>query len=160
MRIKALLLLGFVLIGLNGFSQKVYNETIDAKQELDKAILRAEKENKHVLAIVGGNWCKWCLMFDEFTKTNEAVKQAIEKDYIIVKVNWSKDNKNPEAMKVLDNPKRFGFPVFVVLDQKGKRLHTQNSAYLEKGEGYNEKEVINFLNHWNFQAIEKSKTDY
>ena len=50
---------------------------------------------------------------------------------------------------------RFGFPVFVILNEKGERVHTQNSAYLEKGEGYSEKEVVSFLNLWNKKAVEE-----
>ena len=56
-------------------------------------------------------------------------------------------------MKRLGYPERFGFPVFVILNEKGERVHTQNSAYLEKGEGYSEKEVVSFLNHWTKQAV-------
>ena len=51
-------------------------------------------------------------------------------------------------METLGYPQRFGFPVFII-NQKGDRIHTQNSAHLEQGEGYSEKEVITFLNHWN-----------
>ena len=55
-------------------------------------------------------------------------------------------------------PERFGFPVFVILNEKGERVHTQNSAYLEQGEGYSEKEVLFFLNNWTKQAVaNKSK---
>ena len=41
-------------------------------------------------------------------------------------------------MKRLNNPARFGFPVFVVLDEKGTVLYIQDSSFLEEG-----KEVIN-----------------
>ena len=111
----------------------------DGSKQLDKAILQAKQENKYVFAMVGGNWCKWCLMFNEFATTNQNVKNAFDKSYIFLHINWSKANKNEEAMKRLGYPERFGFPVFVILNEKGERVHTQNSAYLEQGEGYNEK---------------------
>lgn len=46
--------------------------------------------------------------------------------------------KAEQLMKRLNNPQRFGFPVFVVLDETGKVLHIQDSSFLEEGKGYNE----------------------
>ena len=60
-------------------------------------------------------------------------------------------------MKLLENPARFGFPVFVILDEQGKRIHTQNSAYLEEGKGYSEKKVAEFLNIWTPKAVKTLK---
>ncbi|MEZ5011563.1 MAG: hypothetical protein R2744_08225 [Bacteroidales bacterium] len=62
--------------------------------------------------------------------------------------NYSPENKNEEATRMLENPGRFGYPVFIILDQQGKRIHTQNSAYLEEGKGYNSKKVVEFLKGW------------
>ncbi len=71
-----------------------------------------------------------------------------------VLVNWSTENKNPKAMAYLGYPQRFGFPVFVVLDENGKILHIQNSAYLEEGKGYDKKKVLQFINGWTPKAID------
>jgi hypothetical protein len=48
----------------------------------------------------------------------------------------------------LGYPQRFGFPVLVVLDENGKQLHTQDSALLEKGNGYDREKVKSFLRNW------------
>ena len=42
-------------------------------------------------------------------------------------------------------PQRFGFPVFIILDDKGNRIHTQNSEYLEEGKGYNKDKIAEFF---------------
>ena len=52
----------------------------------------------------------------------------------------------------LNNPVRFGFPVFVVLDENGKVIHTQDSSFLEEGNGYNKEKVLRFFNCWTPQA--------
>ena len=57
------------------------------------------------------------------------------------------------AMEFLEYPHRFGFPVMVVIDVKGKRIHTQNTLYLEKKKSYDRMRVINFLKAWNSKAI-------
>lgn len=61
--------------------------------------------------------------------------------------------KAEQLMKRLNNPQRFGFPVFVVLDESGKVLHIQDSSFLEEGKGYNEEKVLRFLKSWIPQAI-------
>ncbi len=77
--------------------------------------------------------------------------------YLHVNYNPRKDNSaTAEAlMKRLDNPQRFGFPVFVVLDGDGKVLHTQDSSFLEEGKGYNKDKVLRFLNNWTPKAVGK-----
>ena len=78
-------------------------------------------------------------------------------DYIVEHINFSKENRNLPLMQELDFPQRFGFPVFVILDEKGKRIHTQNSGYLEEGEGYSKKKVMEFLQQWSPAALEPAQ---
>lgn len=77
----------------------------------------------------------------------------MDKSYVFLLVNYSKENRNLAALKKLDYPQRFGFPVFVILDANGKRIHTQNSSYLEDGEGYSKKKVIDFMTQWTPEAL-------
>ena len=131
-----------------------YNVTADAKADIQKAIVAANAQNKHVLIQVGGNWCPWCLKFHAMATTAKKVDSLIRADYVYILVNYSKENKNPEVMKQLEYPNRFGFPVFVVLDGTGKRLHTQDSGLLEHAtvKGYDTAKVVTFLKNWNFKA--------
>lgn len=139
------------------FAQKdttlIYHPDADAKQELKSAIAEAKANSKHVLVMVGGNWCRWCRMFEKFIAKdrdeNGKIDSIINNGFVFLHINYSKENKNLEVLSSLSFPQRFGFPVFLVLDANGTRLHTQNSAYLEEGEGYSVEKTINFLNHWN-----------
>jgi hypothetical protein len=56
-------------------------------------------------------------------------------------------------LKQLEYPQRFGFPVFVILNEDGKRLHTQNSGYLEEGKGHDRMKVLTFLQQWSPEAL-------
>jgi hypothetical protein len=86
------------------------------------------------------------------------VDSLIRADYVYLLINYSKENKNMDVMKQLEYPNRFGFPVFVVLDGKGKRLHTQDSGLLEHAtvKGYDTTKVVTFLKMWNVKAVEPS----
>lgn len=146
----------FLFISVSATAQHdslIYRPGADAKQELTDALLRAKAEKKQLMVMVGGNWCRWCRMFEKFRLSNARVDSAVSRDYIWLHVNYSKENKNTALLQQLDFPQRFGFPVFVVLDEEGRRLHTQNSAYLEKGEGYDEALVLGFLHQWRREAL-------
>jgi Highly conserved protein containing a thioredoxin domain len=131
----------------------IYDDKADAMNQIQTATEQAQREGKHVLCQVGGNWCPWCLRFAAFAEADSAVHATLEKDFVYIHVNWSKENKNPEAMQYLGNPARFGFPVFVILDNEGKPIHIQNSAYLEEGKGYSEAKVVEFLKAWTPEAV-------
>lgn len=145
-----------VLLCLNiGVSaqQKIYDEKINGMEQVNRAIEKAKSENKYVFCQVGGNWCPWCLRFADFVKNDTAISKVIEKNFVYIHVNYSKANKNPEAMRFLGNPARFGFPVFVIINGEGVPIHIQNSVYLEEGKGYNAKKVLEFFNIWTPEAV-------
>ena len=136
---------------------KIYDPKANAKEELDKAIIRAAKENKNVLIQVGGNWCKWCIAFHKFINNDKQIDSLIKADFVFILINYSTDNKNTEMLKRLENPQRFGFPVLVVLDKNGKRVHTQDSGFLEKNDNYDRDKILTFLKCWTPSAINPDK---
>lgn len=152
-----ILVVSLVLVKLQINAQdtlvKPYQPEADAKMQIAKAVEEAKFTNKHVLVMVGGNWCKWCLLLTKYMNQHESIDSIINADYIYIHVNYSKENKNPEIMRQLEYPQRFGFPVLVILDENGRRLHTQNTVYLEKDESYSEETIKDFLLDWNYQSL-------
>lgn len=137
--------------------QKIYDEKADAMKALNEAVQQAQQQHKYVFCQVGGNWCPWCLRFAAFVESDSAVHKMMYDNFVYVHVNYSKENKNPEAMRYLGNPARFGFPVFVIIDEQGKPIHIQNSAYLEEGKGYDSKKVVDFMRNWTPEAVNTMK---
>ena len=133
---------------------KLYNPESDAKSDIAEAVSKANAEGKHMLLQIGGNWCSWCIAFDKKIKETESLKLQLNKNYIVYHLNYSQENLNEDVLAELGYPQRFGFPVFVVLDGSGKRLHTQNSVYLEEGKGHSEKKISEFFKHWSPKAID------
>ncbi len=131
----------------------LYKPDEDAERKLSEAINRAEQERKHVFVQIGGNWCIWCARFNDLATTNKSVDSVLNKNYIVYHLNYSKENKNEKLLARYSYPQRFGFPVFLILNGKGELIHTQNSAYLEEGRGYNVKTVVSFLSDWSPAAI-------
>ena len=147
-----------LLVSLQSFandSTKLYNPLANVKKDVAAAVVKAKKENKHVLLQIGGNWCIWCYRFHDFVTKDTALKNLVEKDYIVYHLNYSKENKNLDYLKTLGYPQRFGFPVFVILDAEGRRLHTQDSSLLEKEKSYDTEKVKAFLENWAPDALEE-----
>lgn len=161
---RFLLLLSILAIGhcslaqeADTASKKLYNPSDDAKEEIKKAIEKASNEGKHVMLQIGGNWCSWCILFDRKVKANDTLRLAVEDNYIVYHLNYSKENYNKDVLATLEFPQRFGFPVFVVLDGEGKRIHTQNSVYLEEGKGHSSKKMLSFFKDWSPIALDEQQ---
>lgn len=138
----------------NAQEKKLYDPTADAEKDVELAIKKAKSENKHVLIQAGGNWCSWCIEFARFAKAEPKIDSVMNASYVWYHLNWSKENKNNKLLAKYDYPQRFGFPVFIILDAKGKRIHTQNSSYLEDGKkSYNKQQVQDFLEMWAPRAL-------
>ena len=129
--------------------KKVYNEAIDPMAQIDSALVKAKGANKYVVCQVGGNWCPWCLRFADFVEKDTAVNKLVNDNFVYIHVNYNPrktggaeaQQKAAQLMHRLNNPQRFGFPVFVVLDGEGKVLHIQDSSFLEEGKGYSEEKT-------------------
>jgi thioredoxin-related protein len=132
----------------------LYNPNANAKAEIADAVKQASKEHKNVLLQIGGNWCIWCLRFNDLVTKDAELDKYLHDNYVVLHVNYSPENKNEKVLADLGYPQRFGFPVFVVLDDKGNRLHTQNSGYLEEGKGHSKEKVMEFFKDWSPAAID------
>jgi thioredoxin-related protein len=136
--------------------EKIYNPLANADANISAALKTAKAENKHVLLQAGGNWCSWCIEFNRFSHAEGKIDSLLAKCYVVYYLNYSSENKNKNIFAKYGYPQRFGFPVFIILDADGNRLHTQNSDYLEQGRSYNKQKVYEFLLQWTPQALDAS----
>lgn len=128
---------------------KPYNATENAEEKIAELVKKAKAENKNIILQAGGNWCIWCLRFNNFVQTTPELKEIVDQNYLYYHLNYSPENKNEKVFAKYDNPgAKFGYPVFIVLDQNGKMIHTQDSAVLEEGKGYSKEKVKDFFSKW------------
>ena len=168
MRKKVLMTLFAIFVALTTDAQtaglkKVYNEDIDPIVQIDQAVAKAKGEGKFVVSQVGGKWCPWCLKFADFITKDTTVSKIIDDNFVYIHVNYNPRKSQGEEkaqqaaalMKRLNEPARFGFPVFVVLDEEGNVIHTQDSSFLEEGQGYSQEKVVRFFKSWTPKAVKK-----
>lgn len=114
--------------------------------DLAAALALAKAQKKHVMVDLGGEWCPWCHILDRFVARNEDVKKLVESNYVWLKVNYSKENKNEAFLSRW--PKAAGYPHLYVLDAQGKLLQSQNTGVLEAEKDYDKPKVVAFLTAW------------
>lgn len=128
---------------------KPYDPKADAEKDIQALIGKAKKANKNIIIQAGGNWCIWCLRFNQYVQTTPELKNIVDKNYEYYHLNYSPDNKNEKTFAKYGNPgEKFGYPVFIILDKNGKTLHIQQSDVLEEGKGYSLEKVKEFFNKW------------
>lgn len=134
----------------------LYHPEANAAADIAAATAKAKKEGKYVLIQAGGNWCTWCIEFEKIVTNTPSLDSTIKSAFIVYHLNYSEENNNDAVFQKLGFPQRFGFPSFIILNGKGKRIHTQNSEYLEDGKkSYNVNKVQAFLDLWSPNALKK-----
>jgi thiol:disulfide interchange protein len=123
-----------------------FDSSRDAATDIAAAAAEAKKTARHVLVDVGGEWCIWCKRLDAFFDEQKDVADFLRKNYVPVKVNFSKENKNEAVLSRY--PKVAGYPHLFVLDGDGKLLHSQDTGVLESGKGHDREKVLAFLKRW------------
>ena len=151
-----------VAAGAQDGMKKVYDEQVNQLTQIDQAVKQAKADGKFVVCQVGGNWCPWCLRFADFITKDAEIAKLVKDNFVYIHVDYSpksfkedpaRKERSEKMMKRHGNPGRFGYPVFVVLDGKGKVLHTQDSSFLEEGKGYSKDKVVRFFKNWTPKAV-------
>lgn len=123
-----------------------YDPARNAEQDIRAAVAEAGRTGKRVLVEVGGEWCIWCHIMDAYFEKNPELLDFREKNFIMVKVNFSDENKNEAVLS--HYPAINGYPHIFVLERSGKFLHSQDTGKLEEGKSYNLTKFMDFLKEW------------
>jgi thioredoxin-related protein len=123
----------------------------DAQKDIQDAVTEAKKFNKRIFLDVGGDWCIWCHRLDSLFIQHKDLDEYLNKHFVVVKVNVSKENKNKEVLSKY--PMVAGYPHIFILNKYGKLVHSQDTGELEfpKGhpvKGHDPKKVLAFLKKW------------
>jgi thioredoxin-related protein len=132
---------------------KKYDPRRDAAKDIDTAIVEAQRTGKHILLVVGGEWCSWCHTLDNYFESHPQLLELRDRNYITVKVNWSPENMNEKALSRY--PAINTYPYFFVLDKDGKLLQAQRTGLIEEGSSYNMQKMTSFLTKWGAGAASK-----
>lgn len=123
-----------------------YDPARDPFKDGADAVKRAKESNRRVLIEVGGEWCKWCHVLDDFLDKNPDIKQRLHETFVMLKVNVSDTNDNSQFLKAFPAP--LGYPHMYVTESNGDILKSKDTAdFLIKGQ-YSRNQFSSFFNRW------------
>jgi protein disulfide-isomerase len=110
--------------------EPLYEESADAGHQIKAAITRASEKGKparNVVLVFGANWCKDCRALDAHMHKPEFAS-TIEGNFVVVKVDVGRMDKNVDFAKRYGVPVENGIPAIAVLDSRGKLLYAQDQG--------------------------------
>jgi thiol:disulfide interchange protein len=115
------------------------------KDGLD-AIKLAQQSNRRILIEVGGEWCKWCHLLDDFLDKNSDIKQRLHNTFVLLKINVSDANDNQQFLQAFPQP--LGYPHMYVTEKNGDILWSKDTAdFLNEGR-YSRQKFTEFFDRW------------
>jgi len=127
-----------------------YDPKADPFEQYHNAVAQAQAQNKLVLIIAGGDWCRWCYALNKFVTRNEDVEAALNDTFVVMKVYVGDENYNEFFFSQL--PEARGAPYFWIVSPDRNVLSAQSTGAFEKGKsGYDKREFLEFIDHWKKQ---------
>ena len=100
------------------FGQQALDETGLVALTLEEALIKAEKENKLVLADMSAIWCPTCRRLDKEVFSDDRVKNVLDEQYVFARIEYESD----DGKAFMARYKVRGFPTLLVLNAKGDKM--------------------------------------
>ena len=108
-------------------SRPIYDENANPQQQIAAALAAAGKSGKNIVLIFGANWCPDCHALDAAMRQPD-LAELIAKNYVVVKIDVGRFDKNLDVARKYGVPIRRGIPALSVLDPRGKVLFAQSQG--------------------------------
>jgi thioredoxin 1 len=147
-RLRALIVaVAIILFACTAIAELLpYNETADAKIEVEQALSAANQTNRLVLLIFGANWCGDCRALDTTLKSSKNA-ELISREFVLVKIDVGKFNRNLSIAKEYGNPIKQGIPAAVVLSPSNQLLYSTRMGELSNARRMSETGVYDFFSN-------------
>jgi protein disulfide-isomerase len=134
----------FGIAGIANAAIGPYDETADAKMQIETAFVQASKAKLPVLIVFGANWCGDCKVLDLAFK--EGVSAAlIAKNYKVVKVNVGRFDRNTDIAALYGVPLNSGIPAVAVLSSQGKVIYATRAGELADARSLGDQGIFEFF---------------
>ena len=150
--ISAFVLAAFLSLCAFAADAPVYDESADAQARVSRALAKAKADNKQLMIVFGANWCGDCKMLDgEFKKP--AMKALLDANYVVVKVDVNRFNKNLDVVKPYGDVIKKGIPSIVIATPANQLVYATNGGELADARKMGEAGVAEF-----FKALAAKKS--
>jgi thiol-disulfide isomerase/thioredoxin len=128
------------------YTADAYDPKRDADEDLEASKKMAARDGRHILLLVGGDWCPWCRKLAKYIEDNEAVSALLASGYVIQKVLVDDDVSNSPFLNPY--PAIPAYPHVFLLDARGELLHSLDTEPLEKSGSYDEVKLLAILKQY------------
>src|SRR3569833_1705475 len=91
----------------------VYDPHASGTELIQFALLRAGLQHKHVLVVLGANWCIWCHRLHQTLTSDPEVAPLLQRDFEVVMVDVNTRHgvaRNADVDAKYGKPTRLGLP--------------------------------------------------
>ena len=81
---------------------KPYRPEANAAIEIKDAIAIAKKDHKNVVIQAGGNWCIWCLRFNNYVQQTPELKKLVDDSLLDITLKDKEAKKSLEEVHTYD----------------------------------------------------------
>ena len=106
-----------------------YDETANAKEQIQAALKTAKAENKSALIVFGANWCGDCKMLDIEMRQGELARLVNDR-LVVVKVDVGKFDRNVDVASRYGNVIKKGIPSVTMLRADGSVAYQTDGGEL------------------------------
>ena len=128
-KVFALLFLALMVGTASADTTKPYNESANAKADVQAALTAAKAEKKAVLIVFGGNWCGDCKVLDMEMHQGELAKLVNDK-LVVVKVDVGRFDKNLDVANRYGNILKKGVPSVALVRADGSVAYQTDGGEL------------------------------
>ena len=114
--IIALLIIGVSVSSLNSNKTTDTTPSLQWGTDLNQAMQEAKANNKSIFVDFYADWCPYCKQMDEVTYTDPQVKEKLNQNYVLLKVDV--DN-NPS---ISSKYQAYSLPTMIIIDSNGNEI--------------------------------------
>ncbi len=128
---KIIAVLAFLTLSQPGWCEvkNPYDETANAKTQIEAAQASAKVTNKSTLIVFGANWCGDCKVLDT-EMHHGALAKLVDERVVVVKVDVGRMDKNKDVTERYGNVIKKGIPSVVLLRANGSVAYQTNGGEL------------------------------
>ena len=122
----------------------MYNETADARAEINRALVQAANAGVPVLVIFGANWCGDCKALDMAIKQGPSAP-LVDREFKVVKVDVGRFDHNVDIAQSYGVPLKKGIPAVAVLSPTNQVLYVTREGELADARKMGETGIYEFF---------------
>ena len=109
--------------------EPIYDATMNVEEAIEQAT--GSGSDRHVLLMLGGNWCGWCYRLHDLLHDDPDIRKLMDGRFRLIHVDIRANQGFYERYEAVPR----GYPFLIVLDTEGNLLTTQNTDdFVDEGQ--------------------------